>query len=327
MNKRESNADDSDITFPNGHIFKFIETHKEIFVPNQAIKIFILSRKFRLSLLYITEYNVQFEIEFFTFAIEANAYDIVFYLRYRYEEQLFKHSIQALNQHVSSYQLTPKFLKAKITLSKSLLPIFNFNAVKQFLAIMEFKISDHSLENNLFSHTANPLLCMILLNELLFLIAKKFFSLSYTCTQLMEQVKQMIIQYIIAVDDENFLTEVMLEKDYSGRDSFQIAVDLELIDLIQAPKVEAVIKRIWNSDFDTCGSFFEMSTAYQILVNPSTSLIDIEEQNRFYKIRDIEGKPQTDTNFMIFQRSMYSRLKGMQIIMLIFVTISIFYYE
>ena len=42
----------------------------------------------------------------------------------------------------------------------------------------------------------------------------------------------MIIHYIIAVDDENFLTEVMLEKGYLGRDSLQIAVELELIDLI-----------------------------------------------------------------------------------------------
>ena len=110
----------------------------------------------------------------------------------------------------------------------------------------------------------------------------------------------MIIQYIEAVDEENFLTEVMLEKDYSGRDSLQIAVELEVIDLIQAPKVEAVIKRLWNSDFDTSGSFFEMSTAFQILQTPSTSEVDIENQNRFYKKRDIEGKPQYDSNFLIF---------------------------
>jgi len=29
----------------------------------------------------------------------------------------------------------------------------------------------------------------------------------------------MIIEYTESVDDENFLTKVMLEKDYSGRDS------------------------------------------------------------------------------------------------------------
>lgn len=29
----------------------------------------------------------------------------------------------------------------------------------------------------------------------------------------------MIIEYIESVDDENFLTKIMLETDYSGRDS------------------------------------------------------------------------------------------------------------
>jgi len=42
----------------------------------------------------------------------------------------------------------------------------------------------------------------------------------------------MLINYIESVDDENFLTTIMLEKDYSGRDALTIAVELELLDLI-----------------------------------------------------------------------------------------------
>ena len=42
----------------------------------------------------------------------------------------------------------------------------------------------------------------------------------------------MLIHYIESVDDENFLTTIMLEKDYSGRDALTIAVELELLDLI-----------------------------------------------------------------------------------------------
>ena len=129
------------------------------------------------------------------------------------------HVSKAIDSHVLSYQNSNKFLKAKLYLSKSLLPIFNFNGVKQFLSIMNFKIFDHTLEGNIFSHTANPLLNMCLLYEFLFLLTKKFFSLSYTCRQLMDQVKTMIIEYIESIDDENFLTTIMLEKDYSGRDS------------------------------------------------------------------------------------------------------------
>jgi len=35
----------------------------------------------------------------------------------------------------------------------------------------------------------------------------------------MDQVKLMIINYIESVDDETFLTSIMLEKDFTGRDS------------------------------------------------------------------------------------------------------------
>ena len=81
-----------------------------------------------------------------------------------------------------------------------------------------------------------------------------------------------------------------------------------------------------NSDYDTSGSFFEMSTPYQI-INQQTIENDKEEQNRFYKKRDIEGMPQYDSNFYIFQKSMNSRLKGMAVISLMFVLLSCIYYE
>ena len=325
MNKRIDQFSNSEVIFPHSHIVKFLETHKKFLKTQQAIKVFIMSRKFRLALQYLGEPGVEFEIDFFTFAIDANAYDIVFYLRYRFEEKIFQHSQKAIDSHVQSYQTSSKFLKAKLHLSKSLLQIFNFNAVKQFLSIMSFKIFDYSLENNIFTHSSNPLLNMCLLYELLYLISKKFFSLSYQCRQMMDQTKIMIIEYIASVDDENFLTSVMLEKDYSGRDSLAIAVELELLDLIQAPKVEAVIKRIWNSDYDTSGSALEMSTAYQILV--SQNIEGVEERNRFYKSRKIEGTPQYDSNFNIFTYSMYSRLKGMGIVSTLFVLFSVIYYE
>jgi len=43
---------------------------------------------------------------------------------------------------------------------------------------------------------------------------------------------RMALQYIEEVDDENFLTTVTTENDYSGRDFLRIAVELELLDLI-----------------------------------------------------------------------------------------------
>lgn len=147
-------------------------------------------------------------------------------------------------------------------MTKVLLHLFNFNSAKIFLEIIQKSINDEIVEMNMFSNTSNPLLTMCLLYELLSNIIKKFFSLSNLCRTLMQITMDMAIRYIEEVDDENFLTSVMLERDYSGRDSLKIAVELELLDLIQAPKVEAIIKRIYNSDYDQAGHLFEMSTAY-----------------------------------------------------------------
>lgn len=117
---------------------------------------------------------------------------------------------------------------------------------------------------------------MCLIYELLGNMIKKFYSLKNACTTMMDQTKKMALLYIESVDDENFLTHVMTEKDFAGRDSLRIAVELELLDLIQAPKVEAIIKRLYNSDFDQAGDLFEMCTSYQILFKNKNITADPE---------------------------------------------------
>lgn len=102
----------------------------------------------------------------------------------------------------------------------------------------------------MFAHSGNPFLVMCLMYELLLNITKKFYSLKNACTPMMNQILKMALLYIEQVDDENFLTHVMTEKDFSSRDALAIAVELELLEVIQAPKVEAIIKRIYNSDYD-----------------------------------------------------------------------------
>ena len=73
---------------------------------------------------------------------------------------------------------------------------------------------------------------------------------------LMAHCIEMALQYIEEVDDENFLTATMKAKDYSGRDTLRIFVELELLEIIQTPKVEAVIKRVYSSDFNQTGNLF-----------------------------------------------------------------------
>lgn len=165
-------------------------------------------------------------------ALESNAYDIAFYLYSTYEEDINSEYQKSIHSLVQSYWVSNKLLKAKLHMTKTLLPIFTFNGAKQFIRVLEVKIYESSLENNLFSHSSNPLLCMCLLYEFLVLLKQKFFSLNNMCRQFNERIKMMALQYIESVDDEHFLTNMMLEQDYIGRDALKIAVDLELLDLI-----------------------------------------------------------------------------------------------
>lgn len=325
--KRHDKYSTGEVIFSHQHVVDFLSHHKDHLYSNQAIKVFILNSRFRLTLTYLAVEGTKFEMDFFNFAVQANAFDIAFYLRYRFEEQLFANASRAIDIMVQSFQDSPRNMKAKIFMSKSLLPVYNFNGVKKFLYIMNQKMTQPALENNVICHSANPLLNLCLLYEFLFLVSKKFVSLSYTCKDMMDKVKQMVLEYIETVDDENYLTTITLERDFANRDSLTIAVELELLELVQNPKIEAIISRIWQSDFEVNGSFFEMSTPFKILQQPSNADVDVEELNRFYKKRDIENCAQYDSNFNIFQYSMYSRLKGMALIALLYVIISIICYE
>ena len=205
-------------------------------------------------------------------------------------------------------------------MSKMLINIFNFNSAKEFLTILEVNLNDQSVDGNIFCHSNNPLLLMCLMYELLLKMIKKFYSLKNACTTMMNFIVKMAIIYIESVDDENFLTAAMLEKDYSGRDSLQIAVELELLDLIQAPKVEAIIKIIYNSNYDQSGDLFNMSTTYQICFGNKNINRDPETSFRFYKQRDILESPQSTWMFEIFKESMNARIQAKGIICLLFVS-------
>ena len=87
MNKRIDKYDTgSEIIFSHNYILKFLTTHERFINNDEVTKIMILQRRFRLTLQFVKQSKVPFQIEFFTNAIEANAYDIAFYLLKIHEE-------------------------------------------------------------------------------------------------------------------------------------------------------------------------------------------------------------------------------------------------
>ena len=89
MNKRKDIYNlDSELIFNHNYILKFLKTHKRFVRPHEILMIFIMARKFRLSLFFLQNSEIKFDINFFTTAIQYNSYDIAFYLLKVYEEQV-----------------------------------------------------------------------------------------------------------------------------------------------------------------------------------------------------------------------------------------------
>jgi len=95
--------------------------------------------------------------------------------------------------------------------------------------------------------------------------------------------------------------------------------ELELLRIIQNPKVQVVIERIWNSDYDTSGSIFSGSTCVKIMNSPLQ--IDQERETRFYKPR----KAEKQHNFIleIYKNSMKSWLLVNSIILFAYLGIAV----
>jgi len=133
---------------------------------------------------------------------------------------------------LDSYRNSNKYLKAKLHMTYVLFPIFSFGEAKAFLTIVLRQINDMNFETNFFCHSSNPILSMCSLYELIYLLSQKFFSLNQMCRNFNNKLIKIALQYIDSVDDENCLTELVVEKDYMNRDALQIAVQYELLDLI-----------------------------------------------------------------------------------------------
>ena len=165
--KRLDNDDlESPILFEHNDILEFLEEYDEFLNPNEVVLMCIRAQRFRLSLQFLKSSKVQFDISFFTRAVESNAYDIAFHLLHIYEDQINSNSAKALIALVQSFQLN-QYLKAKLHMTKLMMGIFNFNAAKILLGIIGPQVNDAKLEGNIFAHSSNPLLTMCLLYELL----------------------------------------------------------------------------------------------------------------------------------------------------------------
>ena len=87
LHKRIDRYDhESEILFNHKHVIKFLAKHKQFLNDEEAIKVFIMSGKYRLAIQHLKDSGENFNVEYFTIALESNAYDIAFALYAQFED-------------------------------------------------------------------------------------------------------------------------------------------------------------------------------------------------------------------------------------------------
>lgn len=101
-NKREDQFDDdSEMLFNHNHIVKFLDTHSDYLNHQEIIKVFIMNRKFRLTIQFLSQ--THFVIDYFTIALEYNALDIAFYLFATHEDSIVLEYQKVMSSLVTSF--------------------------------------------------------------------------------------------------------------------------------------------------------------------------------------------------------------------------------
>ena len=81
---------------------------------HQAIKVFILMKKFSLMNQLMKRSHAMFHVDFLIMAIETDAMDIAYYFFQVYEEEYMHQQNEVINATINSLEKSNQFLRVKI---------------------------------------------------------------------------------------------------------------------------------------------------------------------------------------------------------------------
>ena len=85
---------------------------------DQSIKLYILSRKYSLTIRMYTHFGAQFHPDHLIFALQNDALDVALFYMSRYQTEIQSYKSQIVKAHVQSYSKSNQYLKYKLQLSQ-----------------------------------------------------------------------------------------------------------------------------------------------------------------------------------------------------------------
>jgi len=80
---------------------------------------------------------------------------------------------------------------------------------------------------------------------------------------------------------------LLLEKDIDYRDSLNMIYDFEIVELLETPFAQKVVRAIWESKYNVSSTILSTSSIHNMLFNYNHCRYDLEKKLRFTTQKDL----------------------------------------
>ena len=139
-------------------------------------------------------------------------------------------------------------------------------------------------------------------------MGERFERLKVRCKTLRHKIEHIAKKYMMAVDSEQEMRYLLLEKDFENRDSLDLITRYKIFPFLESQFSENVVREIWRSPFATNNSLFSASTNHKLTFYYFHCIKDDEVTNRFYLPKDIKTFEAHPLQFTVWRFSGKSRI-------------------
>lgn len=111
-----------------------------------------------------------------------------------------------------------------------------------------------------------------------------------------------------AVESEQEMRYLLLEKDFENRDSLELINSYTISPFLESQFADNVVKEIWRSPYATNNSLFSASTNHKLTFQYWNCIKDDEQSSRFYHTKDLKSFEAHPLQFTVWRFSGKSRI-------------------
>lgn len=244
--------------------------------------LFAIKRKIKLMSHLVNSDDFNFSVDQINFMdiLENGAYDMGVLVYREYFLQINSKIDKIVNLLIMSFTESNGMLEAKAFLLKRFIKDMSYEQAVAFLTAVEQSVRSKS-RSNILILTLNVIKSSCLLIELIERVRSQFGFLDRRIEEIRQQILKIAKEYIERVDNEEEMAYLLLEKDIDFRDSLNMIYDYSIIELLQNPYAQKIVRNIWDSKFNVNSTIFAASSAHQLVFNYDHCRYDLEKRLRF----------------------------------------------